>query len=892
VFHNDVNEEMKNTEMTEYCHARWFVLLGILCLGARAQAAVYEWSIAQEEGRRDYLWIPESCQWIRGPVVGMNKLTESGLAEVAGNRPRFTAIPPRSKLPTRVIVTAYQMGRVPQPQMQSAAPVEQSFFILGAAKDTKSPSQDLSALPDAPAGATRCSGFGVDTNSERVLQLKPILHRPCLLIDPQDIPEVKRRLEAMPDRPKADLRHMDYALYALLYGDAECKRRTTAEFMARVRKVLKPGNGKDLASDRRFNELLYSYDVIASFGCLSAEEEREFKDGAIRAARFILGDDPAKFRSPRTPSSNGMEFPEGFSTCNRWTDQFLGPVLVGLNFPDHPMAKPWVQYAIGQIRYQLDHGNWDGAWNEVPRYHNWQILLYSGLFQALQRRAGVNFFQDPGTRQLLDWYVRFSSSLVRFPETTQRNPAGEPTLPVWGDSNYGPMFQACAMYASHYATSDPAFSKRLMWMWRRAGSPFQHGWHFDLIFPMLADPSLSDEPQTLSSAFCRKMGYVLLRSGFDTPDETVVYLRGGQRGITHPRSDLGSIDLFSQGMPLALGSQSGPYVGQEIEWNRSQQSNNEVVFGGKSRDRRESSGTVDAFSTGPQVDYAVADCSRPVTRFVKKEDSFRWRRHLVLVKRPDYLVVWDEIASPMPSAWFLHTTARRCSWDKNRITCRTDYNADLDVHVLSPGRPLVPNEREGPFGSWLYDDPKRGKEDPYPFMKLKYFSISARPDEHFVMVLHPRKPDAAALQATLMSSNKNGCELHIVHANHIDAIKLTGDGGSFQRSGSPAVLLPMRVVSNTEPGVEPSAAAEVNQLTAAEDAAGCSLPFDGMSTRDWREVTGAPLPVVSWTVEDARRRLTTPSSVALVSHQARRFSRIPPNDPLMTPSQTSQVLNR
>jgi hypothetical protein len=645
-----------------------------------------------------------------------------------------------------------------------------------------------------PAGATVAG----EPTAVDDLQIKPVVRRPCLLIDPQDIAELKRRLVTLPECPKTDLRHMDYALFALLYGDAECRRRATAEFMRRVRKVLVPGGGKGLSSDRRFNELLYSYDVIASFGYIGAEEEQNFKQAAIRAATFILGDDPAKFRSPRTPSQNGMEFPTGYSTCNRWTDQFLGPALVGLNFPDHPLARPWVQYAVQQIRYQLDHGNRDGAWNEVPRYHNWQILLYSGLFQALKRRTGVDFYQDPATRQLLDWYVRFSSALVRFPQTTKRSPAGEPTLPVWGDSNYGPHFQACAMFAPQYIHTDPAFSKRLMWMWRRAGSPFQHGWHFDLIFPMLADPALPDEPQTLSSAFCRKMGYALLRSGFNTPDETVVYLRGGQRGITHQRSDLGSLDLFSQGIPLALGSQSGPYREPEIEWNRSQQSNNVVVFGGKSRDRREGTGTVNAFFTGPQVDYLVADCSRPASRFVKKAEAFRWRRHLVLVKQPDYLVVWDEISSAMPSEWFLHTTAERFQWEQNCVTCRTAYNAELDVHVLSPVRRLAPNEKAGPFGSWLYDNPKVGKEDPYPFTKLKYFSIPARPDEHFVTVLHPRKPGEPRLQARLLAPLKESVRLQIVLNDRTDIVKLAANGGSFQRSGFPAVLLPMRVDGNME----------------------------------------------------------------------------------------------
>jgi hypothetical protein len=183
---------------------------------------------------------------------------------------------------------------------------------------------------------------------------------------------------------------------------------------------------------------------------------------------------------------------------------------------------------------------------------------------------------------------------------------------------------------------------------------------------------------------------------------------------------------------------------------------------------------------------------------VKEAEAFRWRRHLVLVKRPDYLVVWDEISSPMASEWFLHTTANRFEWEPHCVTCRTAYNADLDVHVLSPVGRLAPNEKAGPFGSWEYDNPRVGKEDSYPFTKLNYFSIPARPDEHFLTVLHPRKPGGTRLQATLLESPKESVWLQVMLNDRTDLVKLAANGGSFQRSGFPAVLLPMYVDGNME----------------------------------------------------------------------------------------------
>lgn len=54
-----------------------------------------------------------------------------GPAEIAqdGKSLRFTAIPPRAKWPVKVTVVAWQWGRSIEPKMQSAAPMERTFFL-------------------------------------------------------------------------------------------------------------------------------------------------------------------------------------------------------------------------------------------------------------------------------------------------------------------------------------------------------------------------------------------------------------------------------------------------------------------------------------------------------------------------------------------------------------------------------------------------------------------------------------------------------------------------------------------------------------------------------------------------------------------------------------------
>lgn len=113
-----------------------------------------------------------------------------------------------------------------------------------------------------------------------------------------------------------------------------------------------------------------------------------------------------------------------------------------------------------------------------------------------------------------------------------------------------------------------------------------------------------------------------------------------------------------------------------------------------------------------------------------------------------------------------------------------------------------PNEKQGRFGSAM-EDPQhlgmfKGKADPYPFNKLKYFAIPANPGEDFITVLHPRKPGGTQIIATLVSSNKQASILKIIHGNTTDRVTVRNDGASFQRDTFPAIVIPMRIQNTTK----------------------------------------------------------------------------------------------
>jgi hypothetical protein len=61
--------------------------------------------------------------------VPVHYFVREGPAEMAGDTLRFTPIPPRAKFPLKITVVAWQYGRAVDPKLQTAAPVERTFWI-------------------------------------------------------------------------------------------------------------------------------------------------------------------------------------------------------------------------------------------------------------------------------------------------------------------------------------------------------------------------------------------------------------------------------------------------------------------------------------------------------------------------------------------------------------------------------------------------------------------------------------------------------------------------------------------------------------------------------------------------------------------------------------------
>jgi hypothetical protein len=61
--------------------------------------------------------------------VPVHFYVKEGPVLIKGSQLQFTKIPPRAKFPVKVTVVAWQYGRSTEPKLQTAHPVEQTFYI-------------------------------------------------------------------------------------------------------------------------------------------------------------------------------------------------------------------------------------------------------------------------------------------------------------------------------------------------------------------------------------------------------------------------------------------------------------------------------------------------------------------------------------------------------------------------------------------------------------------------------------------------------------------------------------------------------------------------------------------------------------------------------------------
>jgi autotransporter-associated beta strand protein len=614
----------------------------------------------------------------------------------------------------------------------------------------------------------------------------PVTARPMLLSGPEDDADIRDRLAVFPQNPESLLQHY-------LYG-TEAQKQTATHYFFRY-----PGNGDGNGLRTNYNTItgrhmmwdLFRYDVALGLGYATQAQ----KDLMLSLAVSFVN---AKFSYLTA---------EGAGGGNLRLEEYIAMGLAGLNFPEHPDAQFWLSRSITNVKKIVDTYFPDGAGTESPRYHDWSLELLARYLRVIHRRVGIDLYDEPGIRSALEWLIRFSSPPVSL--TSNKS-----VTPAWGDSTYSSnggshYFYDLSLFAPYYQERDPDFSARLMEWWTRNGRPrnlYSSGsGNFTNIF--LLDPRLPVAPvRPNTSTYSPRIGHATLRSGSGDNDEFFASFKCGTQGPAHQDGDIGHIDLFAFGVPLALDSTSGPYDTAGA-FNPGNAAHNTVRFNGTGA-WDSVSGSFTAFGTSPVADYAVGN-----TKYGTVSN-----RHLVMMKG-DYLVVWDETTASSYADWFFHFPgSATLDWQDHKVVSSTPWGVNLDVHFLLPAEPLVEPTFSGSFiptgdttalrnqlasqatdpgapgmftmmGENRFGDGSTSR-NPFPFQWLKYISVRNGPTGagDFLTVMHPRKVGVTQeITTELVSSSSTAVTLRVTCNGRVDTIALTSTGATITKGNEPPV---------------------------------------------------------------------------------------------------------
>jgi len=486
------------------------------------------------------------------------------------------------------------------------------------------------------------------------------------------------------------------------------------------------------AVNRRLQEIFLAYDIIADSGVFTPEEHRYVRAVSAWLIYKHLDLNVLDYRIPvNVDPTRGAPFPYNFDT-----DRYVGVGIFALCFPDHPESIKFLDHALKQAQWQLDHLVLpDGSWPEsLTRYWGAFIRPFLPFAYMVKKNKGIDFFIDPKLKGLLNSYTvvqtprdavygNFLLSNGRaeynMNPSFMLSPKNKLSLgPAFGDAVWCVDWAAsCGWAAPAYKDIDPEFSARLQWTWTMAGQPVPNG-----VGPRnptagfyLIDAFLPTSSQKLESTILQDLGVVVLRAGFDTDDEFYLLFSCGP-SRSHHHLDKGSFSLYAYGTPLSLDSGVKDYTETWKSWFGQTKAHNTIQFGGISQSRGDA--CILNFISTEMADLVVGDLHEPCR-------VHKCVRNILFVK-PKFFVIYDEIESEVNSEWFLHVLAESIETKKNLVSFKGKFGVDLDVNFIIPTNPMV-KEDIGEISSEVYGGEQR------------YITVTQKPSKNYFAILFPRR---------------------------------------------------------------------------------------------------------------------------------------------------------
>ncbi|MFV2066756.1 MAG: hypothetical protein ACC645_07215, partial [Pirellulales bacterium] len=406
-----------------------------------------------------------------------------------------------------------------------------------------------------------------------------------------------------------------------------------------------------------------------------------------------------------------------------------------------------MDYAIREASRYLQSYHFAGGCGKEASTYQMVSLNYLVLLATAVRHAGGDdlFSIEPMMKKSFDYLA--STQTPRDPRT------GFCLLPTVGHvTTYG-WCQSLQVYfawaAKATAASDPAFSKRMMAAWKRAGAlpislhDFANGmawWQalclVDRTLPAEADPAYGQSKlhEGLGAIFrtvhkTPSQGHPESPPG--TENEAVrsssgTGSQGGEEGYLlvkmgpsrgHYDADEGSLIWYAYGKPLLVdfGCQYNPSI--ECAWLH-----NRISF---DRWNNESGRffRVTGHQLGEQTDYVCGEMT--VSRLYRWADwpirdpdfdhqlappprtiaPVTWRRQVLYIRQSEAIVILDELRGAQPTDWNLQVLADEVRLEKRSAHFKGQFGVDLDVYFAEPGEPAI---RISSFEHLGFDEPRIG----------------------------------------------------------------------------------------------------------------------------------------------------------------------------------------
>ena len=423
---------------------------------------------------------------------------------------------------------------------------------------------------------------------------------------------------------------------------------------------------------RRMSGYAYGFDAVADSGVFSETELRE-----VRARMAFIA------YTLSSPDYMAWQFAVGNADFD--ADRYAIVGSFGLALADHPHAAQWVEHAVSQfdrqMRFYVSEGS--GRWIENPGnyyLHTWRVLM--PFLLALHHCGDARPFEHPKFKAFCDFSVKISTPPTPAPGIlTSGLPEGKQwpeipkvrRLPGIGDTGpIGPelpIMQALAAYA--YRELDPALARRLMWTWRRSGRNLTNVYHTEIVPALLfLDPEIPDEAPDLRSQALPEYGAVL-RSGFNTPNETYLLFKSGMGGARF-HNDEHAFVFYFQGIPLCLDGGWG--------WDGFRGSRHSTVTFGDD-DYFAPRGELARLVALDQADLAIGRMPPSPAHFS------RFDRHILFVKN-GYLLIGDHIETAKSTAWHLPLAMKEIVLKDDRALSRGRMGLDVMVQFLGRREPL------------------------------------------------------------------------------------------------------------------------------------------------------------------------------------------------------------